>query len=126
MKWLITASLLFSPVVYSQNDQQVLYKKHRMEKHEENKKWEVTKAECHSKYPSRRDVKHADYDAHFKCMETIQDAQIAFEEKQDLESLSKELERRAIIAEAALKRARLNYSIAVGQLQKDRSCNNVY
>ncbi|XWS25241.1 hypothetical protein CRYUN_Cryun27aG0052500 [Craigia yunnanensis] len=41
------------------------------------------------------------------------------EEKQDLESLSKELERRSIIAEAALKRARLNYSIAVGQLQKD-------
>ncbi|TYG78935.1 hypothetical protein ES288_D02G101400v1 [Gossypium darwinii] len=41
------------------------------------------------------------------------------EEKQNLESLSKELERRAIIAEAALKRARLNYSIAVGQLQKD-------
>ncbi|XVF39466.1 hypothetical protein PTKIN_Ptkin01aG0037100 [Pterospermum kingtungense] len=41
------------------------------------------------------------------------------EEKQDLESLSKELERRAVIAEAALKRARLNYSIAVGQLQKD-------
>ncbi|XVF64707.1 hypothetical protein PTKIN_Ptkin09bG0189000 [Pterospermum kingtungense] len=41
------------------------------------------------------------------------------EEKQDLESLSKELERRAIIAEAALKRARLNYSIAVGELQKD-------
>ncbi|XP_039003425.1 LOW QUALITY PROTEIN: GRIP and coiled-coil domain-containing protein 2-like [Hibiscus syriacus] len=41
------------------------------------------------------------------------------EEKQDLESLSKELERRAIIAEAALKRGRLNYSIAVGQLQKD-------
>ncbi|XVE60425.1 hypothetical protein DITRI_Ditri05aG0127600 [Diplodiscus trichospermus] len=41
------------------------------------------------------------------------------EEKQHLESLSKELERRAIIAEAALKRARLNYSIAVGQLQKD-------
>ncbi|XVE55438.1 hypothetical protein DITRI_Ditri03aG0158600 [Diplodiscus trichospermus] len=41
------------------------------------------------------------------------------EDKQNLESLSKELERRAIIAEAALKRARLNYSIAVGQLQKD-------
>ncbi|XP_039071458.1 restin homolog isoform X2 [Hibiscus syriacus] len=41
------------------------------------------------------------------------------EEKQDLESLTRELERRAIIAEAALKRARLNYSVAVGQLQKD-------
>ncbi|KAB2093219.1 hypothetical protein ERO13_A02G075402v2 [Gossypium hirsutum] len=37
------------------------------------------------------------------------------EEKKNLESLSKELERRAIIEEAALKRARLNYSIAVGQ-----------
>ncbi|TYJ45879.1 hypothetical protein E1A91_A02G085400v1 [Gossypium mustelinum] len=35
------------------------------------------------------------------------------EEKKNLESLSKELERRAIIEEAALKRARLNYSIAV-------------
>ncbi|GLT32946.1 hypothetical protein SLA2020_075730 [Shorea laevis] len=41
------------------------------------------------------------------------------EDKQGLESLNKELERRAITAETALKRARLNYSIAVEQLQKD-------
>lgn len=41
------------------------------------------------------------------------------EEKRILSSLNNELERRAISAEAALKRARLNYSIAVGQLQKD-------
>ena len=41
------------------------------------------------------------------------------EDKRDLESHNKELERRAITAEAALKRARLNYSIAVNQLQKD-------
>ncbi|XP_019416966.1 PREDICTED: putative leucine-rich repeat-containing protein DDB_G0290503 isoform X2 [Lupinus angustifolius] len=41
------------------------------------------------------------------------------EDKRILESLSSEFERRAISAEAALKRARLNYSIAVGQLQKD-------
>ncbi|XP_075641232.1 uncharacterized protein LOC142612943 [Castanea sativa] len=41
------------------------------------------------------------------------------EDKHDLESHYKELERRAITAEAALKRARLNYSIAVNQLQKD-------
>ncbi|KAJ4841028.1 hypothetical protein Tsubulata_030986 [Turnera subulata] len=41
------------------------------------------------------------------------------EEKQDVDALNKELERRAITAEAALKRARLNYSIAVDQLQKD-------
>ncbi|KAE9587162.1 putative EEIG1/EHBP1 domain-containing protein [Lupinus albus] len=41
------------------------------------------------------------------------------EDKCILESLSSEFERRAISAEAALKRARLNYSIAVGQLQRD-------
>ncbi|XP_058787683.1 uncharacterized protein LOC131662024 [Vicia villosa] len=41
------------------------------------------------------------------------------EDKHILESLNSEFERRALSAEAALKRARLNYSIAVGQLQKD-------
>ncbi|XP_027334384.1 GRIP and coiled-coil domain-containing protein 2 isoform X2 [Abrus precatorius] len=41
------------------------------------------------------------------------------EDKRILESLNNEFERRAISAEASLKRARLNYSIAVGQLQKD-------
>ncbi|KAJ6930515.1 hypothetical protein NC652_014135 [Populus alba x Populus x berolinensis] len=41
------------------------------------------------------------------------------EEKRDLDSLNKEFERRTVTAEAALKRARLNYSIAVDQLQKD-------
>ncbi|XP_014501037.1 putative leucine-rich repeat-containing protein DDB_G0290503 [Vigna radiata var. radiata] len=41
------------------------------------------------------------------------------EDKRILETLNNEFERRAISAEAALKRARLNYSIAVGQLQKD-------
>ncbi|CAL5417736.1 unnamed protein product [Camellia sinensis] len=41
------------------------------------------------------------------------------EERRDLDFISKELERRAVTSEAALRRARLNYSIAVGQLQKD-------
>ncbi|XP_038875184.1 uncharacterized protein PFB0145c isoform X2 [Benincasa hispida] len=41
------------------------------------------------------------------------------EEKKSLDSINKELERRAASAETALKRARLNYSIAVNQLQKD-------
>lgn len=40
-------------------------------------------------------------------------------ERHDIVSISKELERRAINSESALKRARLNYSIAVDQLQKD-------
>jgi len=41
------------------------------------------------------------------------------EDRRILESLNSEFEKRATSAEAALKRARLNYSIAVGQLQKD-------
>ncbi|ESQ34588.1 hypothetical protein EUTSA_v10006527mg [Eutrema salsugineum] len=41
------------------------------------------------------------------------------EEKKTLDSLNEELDKRAMVAEAALKRARLNYSIAVNHLQKD-------
>ncbi|XP_057531984.1 uncharacterized protein LOC130810066 [Amaranthus tricolor] len=41
------------------------------------------------------------------------------EERCNLDAINKELERRAVSSEAALKRARLNYSIAVNQLQKD-------
>ncbi|KAI3465061.1 hypothetical protein Pfo_021724 [Paulownia fortunei] len=41
------------------------------------------------------------------------------DERHDLEALNKELERRATTSEAALRRARLNYSIAVDKLQKD-------
>ncbi|KAM1465240.1 hypothetical protein FF1_043827 [Malus domestica] len=57
-------------------------------------------------------------------MERIQqdmnnERRIFSKEKRDLDSLNKEFERRATTAEAALKRARMNYSIAVNQLQKD-------
>ncbi|PHT65522.1 hypothetical protein T459_29947 [Capsicum annuum] len=41
------------------------------------------------------------------------------DERRDLDTLNKELERRAATSEAALKRAHLNYSIAVDKLQKD-------
>ncbi|CAN8304474.1 unnamed protein product [Cochlearia groenlandica] len=41
------------------------------------------------------------------------------EEKKTVDSLNEELDKRATVAEAALKRARLNYSIAVNHLQKD-------
>ncbi|KAL8128342.1 hypothetical protein AgCh_015073 [Apium graveolens] len=41
------------------------------------------------------------------------------EERQELDSLNNELQRRVVASEAALKRTRLNYSIAVDQLQKD-------
>ncbi|KAL0695135.1 hypothetical protein Bca4012_062315 [Brassica carinata] len=41
------------------------------------------------------------------------------EEKKTLVSLNEELDKRAMAAEASLKRARLNYSIAVNHLQKD-------
>ncbi|XP_044475017.1 putative leucine-rich repeat-containing protein DDB_G0290503 [Mangifera indica] len=71
---------------------------------------------------------------HSTCLYTISSAKAEMEamhhnldeqilrfsqEKRDLESLNTDLERRAFSAEAALKRARLNYSIAVDQLQKD-------
>lgn len=85
MKLVLVAIFLCSSI-HAASEQQALYKKHRLERHEENKKWEATKADCYKNYPNRRDVKHSDYDAHFKCMETIQDAQIALEEKQDLET----------------------------------------
>ncbi|XP_043719585.1 centromere-associated protein E-like [Telopea speciosissima] len=57
-------------------------------------------------------------------METmIQDMNDQFlrfaEDRQNLESLNKELERRSITSETALRRACLNYSVAVDQLQKD-------
>ncbi|KAL8523547.1 hypothetical protein ACS0TY_013496 [Phlomoides rotata] len=41
------------------------------------------------------------------------------DERLELETVNKELERRATTSEAALRRARLNYSIAVDKLQKD-------
>ncbi|XP_050376723.1 COP1-interactive protein 1 [Argentina anserina] len=71
---------------------------------------------------------------HSTCLYTISSAKAEMEriqldmsneiikfskERHDLDALTKELERRASTAEAALKRARLNYSIAVDHLQKD-------
>lgn len=41
------------------------------------------------------------------------------EDRRELDKLNKDLEKRLVSSEAALKRARLNYSIAVDQLQKD-------
>lgn len=41
------------------------------------------------------------------------------EERREWDALNKELERRATTSDAALRRARLNYSIAVDKLQKD-------
>ncbi|KAJ9545912.1 hypothetical protein OSB04_025619 [Centaurea solstitialis] len=50
----------------------------------------------------------------------INDQMLRFaEENRELGSVNKELQRRATTSESALKRARLNYSIAVSQLQKD-------
>ncbi|KAI8015949.1 hypothetical protein LOK49_LG05G02907 [Camellia lanceoleosa] len=41
------------------------------------------------------------------------------QERRDLDSINKDLEKRATTSEAALRRARMNYSIAVDHLQKD-------
>lgn len=50
----------------------------------------------------------------------MNDQMIRFnEERHELSSINKDLQKRATTSESALKRARLNYSIAVSQLQKD-------
>ncbi|CAI9301802.1 unnamed protein product [Lactuca saligna] len=57
---------------------------------------------------------------HSTCAYSINDQMLRFnEERRELSSINKELQKRATTSESALKRARLNYSIAVSQLQKD-------
>ncbi|CAH1441555.1 unnamed protein product [Lactuca virosa] len=57
---------------------------------------------------------------HSTCACSINDQMLRFdEERRELSSINKELQKRATTSESALKRARLNYSIAVSQLQKD-------
>ncbi|WOL09418.1 sporulation-specific protein 15-like [Canna indica] len=55
-----------------------------------------------------------------KAQQEMNEQFMAFaEDKNNIESQNKELERRAIASETALKRVRWNYSIAVDRLQKD-------
>lgn len=56
-------------------------KRHRNLRHEENRKWSLARDDCYAKYPMGHKAAHADYDKQFKCLEDIQDAQIAFENK---------------------------------------------
>lgn len=67
---------------------------------------------------------------HSTCLHKISTSKVEIEamneqilqlagERRDLDVLNKELERKAATSEAALRRARLNYSIAVDRLQKD-------
>ncbi|KAH7656269.1 E3 ubiquitin ligase involved in syntaxin degradation protein [Dioscorea alata] len=55
-----------------------------------------------------------------KLHEDMNEQYIRFaEDRHNLDSLNKELEKRAVISENALKRVRRNYSVAVDRLQKD-------
>ncbi|KAL4559056.1 hypothetical protein LXL04_031189 [Taraxacum kok-saghyz] len=56
---------------------------------------------------------------HSTCGEMNDKISKLIDEKHDLDSVNKELEKRVATAESALARARSNYSIAVTQLQKD-------
>lgn len=66
-----------------------LQKKHRAERHQENKKWKAMEEECKKKFPNAHDTKHADYDAHFNCREEVNSVREAFEDKQREETCSK-------------------------------------
>lgn len=57
------------------------HKEQRALRHEENRKWSLAKDECYSKYPQGYKASHPDYDKQFKCLEDIQDARQAFENK---------------------------------------------
>lgn len=88
--FLTLALVLSCPAVFGANEElKELQKKHRAERHEENKKWKAMEEECYTKYPRGHDTKHADYDASFKCREEINDVKNAFEEKQQEELCQK-------------------------------------
>jgi len=61
------------------------HKRQRALRHEENRKWELAKDACHERFPQGHKASHSDYDARFKCLEEIQDARQAFEDKMKAE-----------------------------------------
>lgn len=66
-----------------------VHKKHRMQNHEEKKKWDQLQASCRERYPKWIDSTHSDYDGHFKCSEEIQDLRTAFRDRQQAEICEK-------------------------------------
>ncbi len=61
------------------------HKRQRGLRHEENRKWSLAKEDCYSKYPQSYKASHSDYDKKFKCLEDIEDARQAFENKMKAE-----------------------------------------
>jgi hypothetical protein len=57
------------------------FKRHRGLRHEENRKWSLAKDECHAKYSQGHKASHPDYDKRFHCLEAVEDARQAFENK---------------------------------------------
>ncbi len=81
---------LFSIVsVYANEDMQQVFKKHRKELHQEQKKWAEMEDECKSKYPQWYDTKSPDYDKGFECKEKIQDLKLEFRENHRAEICEK-------------------------------------
>lgn len=61
------------------------HKRQRALRHEENRKWELAKDACQARFPNGFKASHPDYDGRFKCLEEIQDAKQAFENKMKAE-----------------------------------------
>lgn len=92
MKLLIVSiftALTFATPSQSSETLRDLQKKHRAERHEENKKWKAMEEDCRKKFPNSYDTKHADYDAHFNCKEEVSNAKEIFEDKQKEETCQK-------------------------------------
>lgn len=88
MKFVVMFLFVFSTAVHA-NAFEDDTKRHRAERHEEKKKWSQMSEECKAKFPMSHDTKHADYDGRFKCDEAVEDAEKAFEKKQNKELCDK-------------------------------------
>lgn len=76
--------LVIGPTVLAEDThelQMALYKKHRLLKHEEGKKWSKMRDECRKKYPNWINTSSPDYDGEFNCREEVADAEKAFNDK---------------------------------------------
>ena len=59
-----------------------IYKKHRTEIHEAEKKWDLDKTACKSKFKNWNNKQHPDFDSHFTCMEEVYSNEKALQNKQ--------------------------------------------
>lgn len=89
MKVLLLLTLIIPSFVHAGAELDALVKEQRKERHEERKKFEISKEECKNKFPNWTKASHSDYDGYFACSEAINDAEVALDRKQEKEICDK-------------------------------------